>query len=185
MPDVSQVPVLPSNPHPTTKPPFLGPFSFGHVFISLKFLFLSTPQYNVLSIVNAIAMGWRMCSFMTVTKEHSKTLQRVVVLLQLNASDAAPCSDNVNKEGDKVNDPCARLPTGFFHHQTGLGKRRKRVSERERERERGKTGLSSSFPFLFSCSRIIPVYIISYSCSLSLFFLSPPLLLFYDYCLFD
>lgn len=124
---MSQVPVLPSHPHPTTKPPFLGPFSFGHVLISLKFLFLSTPQYNVLSIVNAIAMGWRMYSFMTIAKEDSETLQRVVVL-QLNASGAAPCSDNVNKEGDIVNDPCARLPTGFFPPPDGIGEKEEEES---------------------------------------------------------
>lgn len=34
-------------------------------------------------------------------------------MLQLNASYAAPCSDNVKKEGDKVNGPCTCLPTGF------------------------------------------------------------------------
>lgn len=38
--------------------------------------------------------------------------------------------------------------------------------------------------FSFLCFRIIPAYIIIDFCTLSLF-LSPPLLLFYDYCLFD
>ena len=62
-------------------------------------------------------------------------------MLQLNASYAAPCSDCVKKEGDKVNDPCARLPTGFSTRWDWM-------KRSEGEKERRNTGLSS-FPFLF------------------------------------
>lgn len=74
------------------------------------------------------------------------------MVLQLNASDAAPCSDNVKKEGDKVNDPCARLPTGFSTIWD-WGKGGGDESQRERVRERGKReerlAYLPLFPFFF------------------------------------